>query len=104
MRKNQKLRKGDEVKVMSGKDKGKIGKIEKVFTKEALIVVAGLNQYKRHVKGRAGYQKSEIITLTKPLSMANIQFVCPHCKLPTRLGYSIEGKKQRICKKCGKTV
>lgn len=102
---SQKLHKDDEVKVMKGKDKGKTGKIEKVFSKEAMVVVSGVNQFKRHVKGRAGYQKSEIITLTKPLSVGSVQLVCPHCKLITRVGYSITGKeKARICKKCGKTI
>ncbi|MFH1832655.1 MAG: 50S ribosomal protein L24 [Candidatus Levyibacteriota bacterium] len=100
-----KLRKGDEVKVVLGKDKGKSGKIEKVFSKKGLILIAGINQYKRHLKARAQNQKSEIITITKPMSITNVVLVCPKCHLATRVGFSIEkDKKLRICKKCKQTI
>ncbi len=105
-----KLIKNDEVKVVAGKDKGKTGKIEKVFSKEAKVLVTGVNQYKRHTKGGYGGQKSEILTITKPLPVANVQLVCPHCKKLTRIGYQVETAKSgsttktRICRKCGKEI
>lgn len=100
-----KLIKGDEVLVTVGKDKGKKGKIEKVFTKLDSVVVEGVNQYKRHVKARAANQKSEILTITKPLSVGKVALMCPHCKKPTRVGYSVENKtKVRICRKCEKRI
>lgn len=100
-----KFRKGDSVKVVLGKDKGKIGKIEKVYPKEEKVLVEGVNQYKRHVKGKAQGQKSEIITLTKPLYVSTIAFVCPKCNKASRIGFSIEkGEKTRICKNCSKKI
>jgi len=96
-----KLKAGDQVKVIRGKDAGKIAKVEKVFTKENKILVEGVNQYKRHVKGRMPGQKSEIVTLTKPLSLANVMLVCPKCKQPARVGYKLlKDGKTRVCKKC----
>lgn len=105
-----KLIKNDEVKVVAGKDKGKTGKVEKVFSKEAKVLVAEVNQYKRHVKGGYGGQKSEIMTITKPLPVSNVQLICPKCKKLTRVGYKIESAKNgavskvRICRKCGKEI
>lgn len=93
--------KGDEVQVVVGKDKGKTGKIEKLFPRLGKVLVTGINQYKRHMKARSQRQPSEIITITKPLPVANVQLVCPKCKLITRIGYSFENdQKARICRKC----
>lgn len=100
-----KLKNGDSVKVVIGKDRGKIGKIEKVFPKEEKVLVTGVNQYKRHVKGRTTGQKSEIITLTKPLDVAGVVLICPKCNKVTRVGFKItKGKKERFCKKCKKII
>jgi large subunit ribosomal protein L24 len=96
-----KLKSGDSVNIIRGKDNGKSGTIQKVFTKELKVVVEGVNQVKRHVKSRVPGQKSEIITLTKPLPIANVQLVCPKCKKPTRVGYKmLKDEKVRMCKKC----
>ena len=96
-----KLKKGDQVTIIKGKDSGKKGAVEKVFSKEAKVLVEGVNQYKRHVKSRTPGQKSEIITLTKPLAIANVQLVCPKCKKLTRIGYKmLKDEKVRICRKC----
>lgn len=96
-----KLLKGDEVKIVLGKDKGKTGKIEKVFAGENAVLVGGVNQYKRHMKARSQGQTSEIVTITKPLSVAKVQLICPKCKKITRVGYMMEkGKKVRVCRKC----
>ncbi|HXS15500.1 MAG TPA: 50S ribosomal protein L24 [Candidatus Saccharimonadales bacterium] len=100
-----KLKKGDEIRVVAGKDKGKSGKIEAVLTKENRVLVMGVNEYKKHQKGRMEGQKSEIITITKPLPVANVQMVCPKCKKLTRVGYQVEkDKKVRVCRKCGKEI
>ena len=96
-----KIKTGDTVKIVRGKDSGKSGKVEKVMPLTAKVVVEGMNQYKRHLKSRMPGQKSEIITLTKPLAASNVQLVCPKCKKPTRVGYKmLKGDKSRICKKC----
>ncbi|MBI4096151.1 MAG: 50S ribosomal protein L24 [Candidatus Levybacteria bacterium] len=100
-----KLKKGDSVKIVSGKDKGKIAKIEKVFLKLEKVLVTGINQYKRHLKARSQNQPSEIVTVTKPLSLSNVALVCPHCKLQTRVGFKIEKSgKIRVCRKCDKKI
>ncbi len=96
-----KLKKGDEVEIVKGKDKGKTGKIEKVFSKTGKVLVAGVNQYKRHIKARTQGQKSEIVTITKPLPVSNVAFLCPKCKKITRIGYEMtKDTKVRICRKC----
>lgn len=96
-----KIKKGDNVKVVAGKDKGKTGKVEKTFPKVGKVLVLGVNQYKRHVKASQN-KPSEIATITKPLPIAAIQLICPKCNLPTRVGYVLgkTNKKERICKKC----
>lgn len=98
-----KIKKGDEVQVVRGKDKGKTGKIEKVFS-ESMVLIANVNQYKRHQKSRSEKQPSEIVTITKPISMANVALICPHCKKVTRVGFEGEESKVRICKKCKKAL
>ena len=100
-----KLKKGDNVKIVSGKDRGKIGKIEKVFGKIGKVLVTGVNQYKRHLKARSQGQSSEIVTITKPLPLQNVALICPHCKLSTRIGFRIEkNDKIRVCRKCDKKI
>lgn len=100
-----KLKKGDEVKVTIGKDKGKTGKITRVFTKEAKVLVDGVNKYKRHLKARSQNQPSEIIEITKPLAVAGVALICPKCKKPTRVGYEINKEtKNRVCRNCGKVI
>jgi large subunit ribosomal protein L24 len=100
-----KLKKGDTVKIIKGKDKGKDGKIEKTFPKIKKVLVANVNQYKRHLKARSQKQPSEIVTLTKPLPEASVAFLCPKCKKQSRIGYKEEkGKKFRICTNCKSEV
>lgn len=100
-----KLKKGDSITVIRGKDSGKKGTVEKLFAKEGKVLVEGVNQYKRHVKARMQGQKSEIITLTKPLPLANVQLVCPKCKKLTRVGYKmLKDEKVRVCRKCNAEI
>lgn len=101
-----KIIKGDEVKVLIGKDKGKTGKVEVVYPALSKIVVPGINEFKRHVKSRAQGQKSEIMTITKPLNVSNVALICPKCKKPTRVGFTLDksGKKVRVCRKCKKEI
>ena len=100
-----KLMKGDEVQVIRGKDKGKRGNVEKVLRKSNAVLLPGLNLYKRHMKAKSQRQKSEIITLTKPIALANVAIICPNCKKMTRVGYRIDkDEKKRICLKCKKII
>lgn len=100
-----KFKKGDEVKVTAGKDKGKTGKIEKAFPQKHLVVIAGINMFKRHVKPRDPRKPAGIIDIIKPLAMGKIALVCPKCNQQTRAGYIFEdGKKIRICRKCEQKI
>ncbi len=100
-----KIKKGDEVKIVRGKDKDKMGKIEKIFPESHRVLVTNINQYKRHLKARSQNQPSEIVTITKPLSLANVALVCPKCHVVTRVGYSMQNnKKLRMCKKCRQLI
>lgn len=95
---------GDNVKITAGKDKGRDGKIEKVFPKIFKVLVPGVNLYKKHVKGFQG-QKGGIYDIPRPLGLGKIALICPKCKKVTRIGFSTKGeKKARICKKCLKEI
>lgn len=99
-----KIKKGDNVKILAGKDSGRTGKVDRVLPKDGKVIVAGINIYKRSVK-KQGEQKGGIIDLVKPLDISNVILVCPNCKKVTRVGFKIEGKeKVRVCKKCGKEI
>ncbi len=99
------IKTGDTIKVLIGKDKGKTGKVERVDMAKDMVLVENMNQFKRHLKSRAQNQPSEIVTLTKPLRSANVALVCPNCKKVTRVGVKIEkDKKVRMCKKCKKVI
>lgn len=99
-----KLKIGDNVKITIGKDKGREGKIEKVFPKINKVVVTGINVFKKHFKGQGG-QKGGIYDVVKPLDVAKISLVCPKCKKETRVGYKVmENEKVRVCRKCGKEI
>ncbi len=100
-----KLKKGETVIVTRGKDKGKEGSVEKVFKAMNKVLVAGANEYKKHIKKNPGGQKSEIVTITKPLPVGAVSLICPKCKKATRVGYRIDkGVKARICRKCKKEI
>lgn len=100
-----KLHIGDLVKVTGGKDKGKTGKVLKVVPTTDKVLVEDVNQYKKHIKKNVQGQKSEIITISKPLPVASVALICPKCKKQTRVGYEIvKDNKVRICKKCGKEI
>lgn len=95
-----KIKKGDQVQIMTGRDNGRQGAVTRVFPALAKVTIAGLNQYKKHRKPQ-GDRPGEIITLDRPIDIAKVALVCPKCKTPTRVGFLISGKiKSRICRKC----
>ena len=99
-----KIKKGDNVKILAGKDSGRTGSVERVMVRTGKVVVAGVNTYKRSVK-KQGDQQGGIIDLVKPVDASNVALVCPNCKKVTKVGFKIEGKEKiRICKKCGKEI
>jgi large subunit ribosomal protein L24 len=95
-----KLHKGDNVKVLSGNDKGKTGEILEIIPKSEKIIVKGINVRKKHVKA-APNKEGGIIASEFPIHSSIVGLVCPKCGKATRIGYIVEdGKKVRICKKC----
>lgn len=87
--------------VIAGKDKGRQGKVEKVYQKVEKVLIAEINLYKRHIKKNEKMPQGGIISLPRPLSVAKVMLICPMCKKPTRVGNRNEkNKKFRVCKKC----
>ncbi|MGI5897740.1 MAG: 50S ribosomal protein L24 [Candidatus Dojkabacteria bacterium] len=100
-----KIRKGDTVKILYGKEAGKRGTVVALNPKKRTLVVEGLNLYKRHLKGDGRTRTSEILTIEKPFPISKVMFVCPLCGKPTRVGLRKEGEEIiRVCKKCGKDI
>lgn len=96
-----KIKTGDRVQVLTGKDRGRQGTVSKVFPKDAKVIVDGVNTAKKHAKARSAEKPGGIITVDMPLPVANVGLVCGKCG-PTRVGYSVtDGRKTRVCRKCG---
>jgi len=99
-----KLKKGDNVMVLSGNNKGKTGEVLEVIPKTEKIVVKGINIRKKHVKA-APNREGGIQELEFPIHSSIVNLVCPKCGKATRIGYVVENdKKFRICKKCGAKI
>ena len=95
------LKKNDVVKVITGKDRGKTGRILSIDAESMRAVVEGLNMVKKAVKQKKQNQKAGITTVEAPLALAKLMIVCKKCGA-TRIGFRIDGeKKARICRKCG---
>ncbi len=95
------IKKGDTVKILQGKEKGKTGKVLRVMPAAGRMLVEGLNLYKKHVKPRKQGEKGETVTIPRSLNASNAMLVCPSCGKPTRVGAVVENdKKVRVCKKC----
>jgi large subunit ribosomal protein L24 len=100
------LRKGDEVMVITGKDRGKRGRVQEVRPRDLTVIVAGLNIAKHHTKANpAKNQKGGIIEQPMPLGLGKVMVICPHCGKPTRVAHrSDEDTKERVCKRCGEPI
>ncbi len=99
------IRKNDTVKIISGKDRGKTGKVTHVFPEENRIVVEGVNIHKKHSRPKKQGQKGQIIQMPTPFNSSNAMVVCPKCGKAARTGKKTVGEKKfRICKKCGAEI
>ena len=98
----EKLRKGDEVEVITGKDRTKRGTIMKVLPKNGTVIVEGVNVAKKHQRQMKARVRGGIIDKDMPIHSASVALVCPNDG-PTRIGYRLDchGGKTRVCKKCG---
>jgi len=96
------IRRNDTVVMLSGKDRGKKGKVLFAFPAENKVVVEGLNLVARHQRARRQRQKGQVIHKERAVSASAVQLVCSKCGKPTRVGNKMVGKnKVRVCKKCG---
>jgi large subunit ribosomal protein L24 len=99
-----KLKTGDKIKVLMGKDKGREGEVEKIILAKGKVLVPGVNMYKKHVKGVSG-QKGGIYDIPRPLLFSKVALICPKCKKATRVGFKIvSGEKLRVCRKCDREI
>jgi large subunit ribosomal protein L24 len=100
-----KIKKGDNVKILSGKDRGKTGKVSRVFGKEKRALVEGMNLVKRHTRPRRQGETGQRVTVPASIDLSNLALVCPKCSKPTRIGFKMGDKRKfRICKKCKSEV
>ncbi|MCL4489437.1 MAG: 50S ribosomal protein L24 [Chloroflexi bacterium] len=99
-----KIRKGDTVEVMAGNDRGKRGEVHSILPSKSQVIVSGINLVKKHQR-RTGDVRTQagIIEREGPIELANVALICKNCGKPTRVGIRIfeDGKKARVCKKCG---
>lgn len=100
------IKRGDTVNILSGKDKGKTGKVADVFFKEGRIIVESINMQTRHRRPRKQGQKGEKVSVAMPIDASNALVICGSCGKPSRIGYRIDTdkKKIRICKRCKNAI
>jgi len=95
------IKKNDQVKSIAGKNRGKIGKVLRVFPEDGKIIVEGLNLVKKHSRPRKEGEKGQRIEVPGKVNVSNVMLVCPKCGKATRVGHKVvSGNKFRICKKC----
>jgi large subunit ribosomal protein L24 len=98
-----KIRKGDTVLVIAGKDRGKKGKVRFAYPKDERLLVEGINIRKRHTRARGQARQAGIIELETPINVSNVMMICSKCNHPTRIGFRFlgDGRKVRFCRSCG---
>lgn len=100
------LHKGDQVKILSGKDRNKTGKVLAVSLKLEKATIEGRNIFTRHERAKKAGQKGQKVQFPRPIHVSNLMLVCPHCGKPARVGYATDDKgvKHRSCKNCKKRI
>ena len=100
------LKVNDQVEIIAGKDKGRVGKIIRLITKSNKAVVERANMIKRHTKPSATNQQGQIVEKEAPIHVSNLMLVCPKCTKTVRIAKRIleDGTKVRVCKKCNETI
>ncbi|MFN3870288.1 MAG: 50S ribosomal protein L24 [Aquificaceae bacterium] len=105
----QRIKKGDTVVVMRGKERGKTGEVIKVLTDENRVIIKNVNLVKKHVKEIPNVREGGIYEIEAPIHISNVMLLCPKCQKPTRAGIRVvmEGdtiRKYRYCKKCNENI
>lgn len=98
-----KVKKNDKVKILQGKDRGKMGKVLRIEPSKERLYIEGVNIIKRHTRKKSQNQPGGIISKEGPIHISNVVIVCPNCSQTARIGFEIKdsGEKVRVCKKCG---
>lgn len=101
-----KIKKDDTVLVITGKDKGKKGKVRFAHPKDSMLLVEGVNFIKRHTKAQKQARQAGIIEREAPLPISSVMIVCPRCNKPARIGYRRleDGRRVRVCRSCGEVI
>ena len=100
-----KLKKGDKVIITTGRDKGKKGKIERLFPRKSKVSIPGINVFKKHLKRKDEKNPGGIIEIVRPFPLSKVALLCSKCGQATRVGYKIIDKeKLRICRKCKEEI
>lgn len=101
-----KVRKGDTVVIIAGKDRGKKGKVRRVLPMEERVIVEGLNMVKRHSRTRGRARQAGIIELEAPIHISSVMLLCSKCGKYARVGFRFlsDGSKVRVCRSCGETI
>ena len=100
-----KIKQGDKVIVIAGKDKGKEGTVTKTLKNDNKVIVEGVNIVSKHVKPRRAGQEGGIVKTEGAMYACKVQLVCPNCNKPTRVAHKVnDGTKERVCKICGKSL
>ncbi len=100
-----KIKKDDTVVIISGKDRGKKGKVIEALPQKSKVIIEGVNLRKKHIRPKKSGEKGQIIEMPSPLDVSDVKIICKECGKATRVGVKKENsKKIRICKKCGKEL
>ena len=100
------IRKGDQVQAIKGKDSGKKGRVVAILSEQKKALVEGINTVKKHKRQTRQDQKGGIVTIEMPIAIGNLMLLCKQCNRPVRVGFSVlkDGTKVRFCKACKQTV
>lgn len=100
-----KIKRGDKVLILHGKNRGKTGKVLSVAPAKGILIVEGVNMQKQHVRPKKQGEKGQVVEKPGPVDASNVKLVCNNCNKAARVGYKVEGDtKYRVCKKCGKQI
>lgn len=101
-----KIRKGDNVIIIKGKDRGKSGKVRRAFPEDNRVVVEGLNMVKRHSRARGIMRQAGIIQREAPIGVSKVMLLCNKCNRPARVGFRLlaEGNEVRMCRACKEVI
>ncbi len=101
-----KIKRGDTVRVISGRAKGQEGTVIRVLRDKGMVIIEGVNLVKKHLRRSAQFPDGGIVEVPAPVRIEKVMLVCPKCGQPTRVGFKFddEGRKYRYCKKCGEMI